>query len=945
MFVRFRFLTLLALAAILFQSIAPAFSAFAAPAAQASTPEARAQALLDSLTPEERVGQLFLVNFSGTDTSNESEIYDLIVNYHVGGVVLRADHGNITGPENTPATTQSLITRLQETAWLATQQTMTNTLTGEPFTPVHIPLFVAVSQPGDGAPYDQILSGLTELPSQMGLGATWLPQLAEQAGALSGKELSALGFNMLFGPSLDVLENPSAESVSDLGTLTFGGDPFWVAQMGSAYIKGVHTGSNGQMAVIATHFPGVGGADRPLTDEVSTVRKSLEQLKQIELAPFFFVTGDAPEATATVDGLLISHIRYQGFLGNIRATTRPISFDETSFAAILGLEQFASWRETGGLMVTDDLGTRAVSRFYDPTGLSFNARLVVRDAFFAGNDLLYLGDILDTTDQSTHATAVRVLEFFTQKYNEDLAFAQRVDQSLLRILTLKATIYPNFALNDILPRSSNLDTLGTGDQTVFDIARLGATLISPAFEDLDTVIPDAPAFDDRIVFLTDSSTYTQCATCAPIQRIAPAAIQEAVLRLYGPEAGNQVQRRNLTSYTFDDLQLMLNGGTNSVEASLRSASWIVIAMTDIDLERPASLALSQFLAERDDLLRGKSVIVFAFDAPYLLDATEIAKLNAYYALYSKNGQSIDIAARILFKEFAPTQGALPISVSGIGYDLISATAPDPAQTIQVFLDPPEFIESTGADGTPEPTLPPTLELGDQVSLVTGIILDHNGHPVPDGTPIQFVFRTGDIETASAFITTVQGVARTTYNIMTPGSLEISLRTEPQAVITPLIINIPIPEDFTTPLPQTETPTVEPTPEPSLTPTLPPPQITPTPEPPRTTTDLVDWVIAFLASLSVGLAALRTGVTYGQARWSVRWAFAAGIGGLVTYLYLAFGLPGSEAVVLAGRGAMLWLSLGGAGLGWGVGAAWRAITNAAPPPRNTDPPGFADTRSG
>jgi beta-N-acetylhexosaminidase len=62
--------------------------------------------------------------------------------------------------------------------------------------------------------------------------------------------------------------------------------------------------------------------------EVSTVRKSLEQLRQVELVPYFSVTTpDLGNPWARVDGLMVSHNRYQGFQGNIRATTRPISFD------------------------------------------------------------------------------------------------------------------------------------------------------------------------------------------------------------------------------------------------------------------------------------------------------------------------------------------------------------------------------------------------------------------------------------------------------------------------------------------------------------------------------------------------------------------------------------------------------------------------------------------
>ena len=85
---------------------------------------------------------------------------------------------------------------------------------------------------------------------------------------------------MLLGPSLDVVESPNPSAQIDLGTRVFGGDPFWVGEMGKAYISGLHAGSNSHMVVIAKHFPGRGGSDRSPEEEVATVRKSLEQLKQ-----------------------------------------------------------------------------------------------------------------------------------------------------------------------------------------------------------------------------------------------------------------------------------------------------------------------------------------------------------------------------------------------------------------------------------------------------------------------------------------------------------------------------------------------------------------------------------------------------------------------------------------------------------------------------------------
>jgi hypothetical protein len=56
-----------------------------------------AQELFDSLSPAERIGQLFMVTFRGDTAPPESEIARLIADYHVGGVVLLAKNNNITG--------------------------------------------------------------------------------------------------------------------------------------------------------------------------------------------------------------------------------------------------------------------------------------------------------------------------------------------------------------------------------------------------------------------------------------------------------------------------------------------------------------------------------------------------------------------------------------------------------------------------------------------------------------------------------------------------------------------------------------------------------------------------------------------------------------------------------------------------------------------------------
>jgi len=922
-----RLLAVCLLAVLAFSVIAP-ISAGASESPQTNLPVERASALLDKLTPEEKVGQLILVNFTGSTVDDQSQIYDLIVHHHIGGVALLASNDNFAAAPDTVSEAYRLISQLQAIEWQASQEPSISPAGGEQIKSTYIPLFIATSQEGDGSPNDQILHGLTPLPDLMSIGATWQPSLAEQVGAVAGQELSALGFNLYFGPSLDVLESPGALAGGGLGARVFGGDPYWVGEMGKAYITGLHTGSDGRMLVIAKHFPGRGSSDRPASQEVATIRKSLEQLKQIELAPFFAVTGNAPDPQSTADGLLVSHIRYQGFQGNIRATTRPVSFDSQALSQILSLPAFASWRENEGLMVSDDLGSQAVRRFYDPGGQSFSARLVARDALLAGNDLLYLGNIVSSDAQDNYSTILIILEFFTQKYREDAAFAQRVDDAVMRILVAKYRVYDNFESAIVTPPAEGLDVLAASQAVTFEVARQSATLINPDLQDLGTVLPAPPDIQDYILFLTDTRPGRQCSTCPEEPMMADDALQNVILRLYGPQAGGQVNDAHLVSYTFDDMESILEGGSGnaSLVNVLLRADWVVISMLDADPTQPQAVALRRFLSERQDLLRNKRVVVFAFNAPYYLDATDISKVTAYYGLFSKSAPFVEVAARLLFQELTPA-GALPVSVPGIGYDLLSATAPDPGQVIQLYLDlPPAPTTTTVPTGTPEPTATPYFRVGDTVTVRTGVILDHNQNPVPDNTGVRFsLVQSGEggvVQQVDA--ATVGGVARASFSIERAGLLEIHAASDPAT--TSVVLQLDINSEGISVTVVAPTSTAEP-----ATPT---PEITPTPE--ETSLSPISegypgfggWIAMVMFLGGVAYLALSLGGRLFSTRWGLRWAFCAILGGLLAYNYLALGLPGSAAwIKTSGLAGILGVVILGATLGLVGGWLWAKAVSA------------------
>jgi beta-N-acetylhexosaminidase len=902
-----------------------------------------AEQLLQQMTPEEKVGQLFLVTFDGSEIDETSQIYDLIVNQHVGGVVLLSENNNFNS-EQILTGTEALISTLQEYEWDGSLTEYQDELTGDVFNPMYTPLFVGISQSGNGGPNDEILSGVTQLPSQMAVGATWDLALASRVGEVLGSELSALGFNLYLGPNLDVLETENNEATSSLGVNTFGGDPFWVGEMGKAFISGLHAGSENKMLVVGNHFPGTGNSDRSPEEEVATVRKSLEQLKQIELAPYFAVTDLPVDDPSRVDALMVSHIRYQGFQGNIRATTKPVSFDSNALQQIMGLGQFAGWRDTGGLIVSDNLGSWAVKRFFDPTGENFEAWQVARTAFLAGNDMLYVDDFIATGDADAYMTLLYTLDFFTQKYREDSAFAKRVDASVLRILETKLGLFGTFTLPNVLSRVGS-GTIGTSQDTTFDVAQNAVTLISPSQLELDSVLVSPPLYYEDIVFFTDVRTEYQCDACPPENILNTNSFANALLNLYGPQAGGQIAQSRLASYTFSQLVEILDNVEEPTAPylvdNLRVADWVVFNCLDNDLDYPASNALVRILNERPDLLSEKQVIVFTLDTPGYLDATDISKTTAYYALYSKVPEFIDVAARVLMQEIDPV-GALPVSLNAIGYDLITMTSPNPDQIISLELVYPDeaapAVEgTTAATGTPEPTLVPSFNVGDTFTIRTGQILDHNNNVVPDGTVVRFNFLiSGEPGVNQQFeTTTTDGMAYFNYRIEAAGGLDVSVISEPAMQSETLRINIE--RDGSTnvfalsPTPLI-TPTLEPTPTMTVTPTVVP---TPVPTPSHSGyPTLGEWAMGVMVILvGAALAYLIGNLWWGSSRWGLRAALCTLIGGSAFYSYLNLGMADTQ-YWLEESGAVFVVEMIVVGLllGWIAALVWWMRTDGRYPNR-------------
>ncbi len=742
------------------------------------------QNILAEMTPQQKVGQLVMVTFEGTYLGQDSDITRLIQEYHIGNVLLLAENDNVNGRANTPARMQALTTGLQTLNF--------NALESQNLP--YVPLFIATTHNGNDLPATQIATGTTPLPSYMALGATWEVRFAQLTGQIVGQELSAMGINMLFGPSLDVVALQSGGS-DLLGVQTFGGEPYWVGKMGASYIQGVHEGSENQMVVVARQWPGLGSIDRRLELEVPVVPSSAEQLRRFDLQPFFAVTGQAENSLALADGLQCANIRYQG--ENIRTETRPVCIDENAFTTAINLTGYGDWR-TQGIIISDNLGTQAMRRLYEVQ--PFPHRQVARDALLAGNDVLLLANFGATIEDNDFNNIVDTLTFLTEGYLNDPVLKNRMDEALTRILRRKVQLYgEDFTLETILPAPESVASVGQNIQPFYEIARRAVTLISPEVQQL----PPPPQAGENLVIFTDVQTQQQCSYCESVPVIPVDALQNTIQTLYAPTG--QVLADSISSYAFTDLANHLQASQpTALESTLLEADWVVFTILD-----ESQVSVVRNFLETTPQAR---VIVLALGAPYNLSATDISKLTAYYGIYGHTAPFVDAAARAIFQE-VPFTGALPVSLPAVNYDLIEVTSPDPDQTIRLLVS---RVDTDGASDVE------AVRVEDTLLIQTEPIVDQNGNIVPDGTPVTFTlsFVTEGVQTEQD-ATTLDGVAQATFVLRRPGQIEVRASSLAATTSVTFEINVRSAEDAATlqtvePPSATATETITPTETPSQT---------------------------------------------------------------------------------------------------------------------------------
>ncbi len=285
----------------------------------------------NSLTLEQRVGQLICMRANQPDKPFYEEVGKYIKKYNIGGVCFfRAD----------------ALPQVEKTnEWQAMAQT---------------PLMVSIDAEWGLA---MRVRNTVAYPYQMTLGAVTDDELLYAMGQQVAEQCKRMGVHVNFAPVADVNSNAKNPII---GMRSFGENPQRVGEKAAAYALGMQ--SKGMITTMK-HFPGHGNTATDSHLTLPTVTRSYEEVKDIELAPFRYLIERG------VNGVMVGHLYFPAIE----------KVENTSSSLSKGVVTDLLKNEMGfeGLIFTDGLDMKGVSQ-------TVSADSVPYVAFLAGNDVLIL---------------------------------------------------------------------------------------------------------------------------------------------------------------------------------------------------------------------------------------------------------------------------------------------------------------------------------------------------------------------------------------------------------------------------------------------------------------------------------------------------------------------------------------------------------------------------
>ena len=290
-----------------------------------------ADSVYNSLTLEERVGQLIFIRANQSGQDYLEDVGDLIKEYNLGGVVFFAG--------------DPVKQVLKANEW--------NRL---PKTPL---LFSIDAEWGLG----MRLKNTVKYPLQMTLGAIPDDSLIYRMGRQIGEQCNRIGIQMNLAPVVDVNNNPLNPVI---GMRSFGQNPQDVARKGTLYMKGLQ---HRWVIACAKHFPGHGDTQTDSHLTLPILKKSKKELRSVELVPFSYLIKN------DVASIMVAHLSVPAF---DKRKNRPATLSDKIVTKLLKNKMGFK-----GLVVTDGLDMKGVTNY-------FKKEIIAMEAFKAGNDILLI---------------------------------------------------------------------------------------------------------------------------------------------------------------------------------------------------------------------------------------------------------------------------------------------------------------------------------------------------------------------------------------------------------------------------------------------------------------------------------------------------------------------------------------------------------------------------
>lgn len=300
-----------------------------------NSPHSWVDSVFNTLTPKERIAQLFLVR-AHTNLGQRyiDSVAQVVKNEQLGGLVVF---------QGGPVRHVDMFNQYQKLS--------------------KVPLLITFD--GEWGLGMRLPDSTLSYPYQMTLGAVQNDQLIYQMGQEVAKDFHRIGMHFNFAPVVDINNNPKNPVI---GFRSFGDNKENVTRKAKAYMDGM---MNGGIISSLKHFPGHGDTDVDSHHDLPQLTFSKDRLEALEMFPFKeLIKAGAP-------AIMVAHMNIPSL---DPAPNIPSSISKPIVTGILREE--LGFR---GLTVTDAMDMNGVKKFF-PNG---EADVM---AIIAGHDLLEVSE-------------------------------------------------------------------------------------------------------------------------------------------------------------------------------------------------------------------------------------------------------------------------------------------------------------------------------------------------------------------------------------------------------------------------------------------------------------------------------------------------------------------------------------------------------------------------